>query len=89
MGRDPTIVIVGIAGLVDEIFDHPVEQEAVIEALPGQQLHPGHGERREVGAHLHHDAAFGGVDDQGVVRIQRPPLRRRAQAHHPKGGQND
>jgi len=40
--RGPAVLVVRVAGLVDEPLDHPVEQQAVVGPLARQQLHPLH-----------------------------------------------
>jgi hypothetical protein len=63
-----------ISGLVDEVLDHPVELQAVIGPLSGQELDSLHRLGREVRAHLDDDAALGGVDHQGLGGVQGPPI---------------
>src|SRR5206468_3388474 len=56
-----------VAGLGHEPLDDAVEHHAVVEAFARELLDTGDVLRREVGPHLHGHAAFGRLDDQGVL----------------------
>src|SRR5690606_36494497 len=53
------------AALDQEIGDHPVEVQAVVEAAPGQVDEAGHGHRGLLGEQAQADRAAGGGDDGG------------------------
>ena len=56
----------GIAGLRHEALDHPVEHQAVVEALAGQLLDSRDVFRREIGAQFDHHHAVLQRQEQGV-----------------------
>ena len=66
-------MVVGVAGLIDVMIDHAVEQQAVIDMLPGEQFYTRNRLRGEVRAHFYDDTAVRGFDDEGA---QRRTLRR-------------
>jgi hypothetical protein len=74
MGGGAAVLVIGVAGLVDVVVDDAVEQEAIVEVFVGEEFDAGDSEGREIGAHFDDDAAFGGVDDEGVGRVERPPI---------------
>ncbi len=51
-----------VAGLRHESVDHPVKDDAVVEAAANESLDVGAMPRRQIGAHLDHYAAGGDVE---------------------------
>src|SRR5579883_1837133 len=78
------VVVLPVAGLRHEAFDHAVERDVVVEAVAGELFDALGVIGREIGAQLDDDAALGGVDHDRVVGIDAGgQLRRR-----PQGGRN-
>jgi hypothetical protein len=75
MLADAAVMVVGIAGLIDEMIEHAVEQQPVIHMLPRQQFDARDRIRCEVGAHFDDQPALAGIDHQSRLRIEIAPGR--------------
>ena len=79
-----------IAALGHEAFDHPVEDEAVVEALAGQGPDPLDMAGRGVGAKLDRDPAAGRqIEIPDILRLGRRHRLQRDRRGLPDGGAGD
>ena len=76
------MAIVGVAPLRHVIVLHADDGQGIEIPRPGQGFDVGHVQRREAGRQFDDHPAAGQFDVQGVVRVERPPIRRAG------GGQN-
>ena len=67
------VAVLAVAGLRHEAGDHAVERHVVVEVLARELLEALGVLGREVVAQLDDDAAVLGVDEEGVLRIERRP----------------
>jgi len=72
----------GISPLGNVVVLYPNDGQPVEIPRPSERLDVGHMQRGKAGRQFDDHAAAGQLDVQGVVRIERPPIRR------PRGGQN-
>jgi hypothetical protein len=80
-------MVIGIAGLINEMIDYAVEKQSVVDALAAQQLYSGHSFGRQLRPHRDHNSPLAGIDYQGCLRVERTPDRSRGRGGHEGGAQ--